>query len=81
MVVHNVLILVAYLLLGLAASLGLPGFAVWPAFLSLPLGLLQIYQMWRISNGFKPNWTAVTLTGLALFAFMAYMITYAYWTN
>lgn len=81
MLMHNVLILTAFLILAVAAIFGLPRFAVLPAFLPLPLALLQIWQMRQIASGGKPNWTAVTLNALALFASMAYMMTFAYWTN
>ena len=78
---HNLLILTAFLLLVLAANLGLPAFVVLPGLLPLPLGLLQIWQMWRISNGAKPNWNALTVGDLALFAAMAYLVAFAFWTN
>lgn len=81
MVLHNLLILTAFLLLALAAAFGLPWFIALPAFLPMPLGLLQIWLMRRIADGMKPNWTALTLNALALFAACAYMITFSYWMN
>ena len=81
MLLHNVLILLAYVVLGLAAMFGLPPFIVLPAFLSLPLGLLQIWQIRRIASGYKPNWTAVTLNALVVFAATAYLITFAFWSR
>lgn len=78
---HNMLILTAYLLLGLAMTFGLPLFVALPAFFPLPLALLQIWQMRRIANGLKPNWSAVTLNALTLFAAMAYLMTFAFWTR
>ena len=81
MTLHNILIVVAFLLIALAASFGMPAFAALPALLPLPLGLLQIWQMRRIARGMRPNWTAVTLNGVALFASTAYLITFAFWTH
>lgn len=81
MVAHNVLILSAFLLLGLAMLFGLPSGIALPAFLPLPLGLLQIWQMRRIAAGAKPNWNAVTLTAVVLFASMAYLLTFTFWTR
>ena len=78
---HNILVLTAFLLLGLALSFKMPVFAALPAFLSLPLALFQIWQFRRISAGLKPNWTALTLNGLALFAAMAYLFAYSFWTH
>jgi len=80
-VLHNILILCAYLLLALAAGFGFPWFVTWPSLLTLPLGLLQIWQMRRITEGSKPNWNAVTLGAMALFALMAYLMAYAFWTK
>ncbi len=79
MQIHNLLILVGYLLLALAAAFGLPLFIALPAFATLPVGLLQIWQMRRVADGAKPNWSALTLNALALFAGTAYLLTFAFW--
>jgi 1,4-dihydroxy-2-naphthoate octaprenyltransferase len=81
MVLHNSMILVAFFLLGLALTYGLPFGIGLPAFLPLPLGLLQIWQMRRISDGAKPNWRALRLTALAIFATTAYLLAFAFWTR
>ena len=81
MSLHNALILFAYLLLALAVTLGMPFFIALPAFFTLPLGLLQIWQIRRIADGAAPNWKALTLTAIALFAAAAYLLAYAYWTR
>lgn len=78
---HNLLILAAYITLGLAVFSGLPFYIALPSLLTLPLGLLQIWQMRRIADGAKPNWTALTLTGIALFSVVAYLLTFAFWTR
>ena len=78
---HNILVLTAFLLVGLALTFGMPVFIALPAFLPLPLALLQIWQFRRISAGLKPNWTGLTLNGLALFAAMAYLFAYSFWTH
>jgi len=78
---HNALILVAYLLLALAVTLGMPFFIALPAFFTLPVGLLQIWQMRRIADGAAPNWRALTLTAMVLFAATAYLLSLAYWTR
>lgn len=81
MVLHNGMILGAFLLLGLALTFGLPLGIGLPAFLPLPLGLLQIWQMRRISDGAKPNWRALRLTAVVIFATTAYLLTLAFWTR
>lgn len=81
MVLHNFFILTAYILLGLAVTFGMPLSIAGPAFFTLPLGILQIWQMRRIADGASPNWTTLTLLPVALFAGLAYLLTFAYWTN
>jgi 1,4-dihydroxy-2-naphthoate polyprenyltransferase len=78
---HNLLIVIAFFLVALAASFQLPLFIALPALIPLPLGFLQIWQMRRIASGVKPNWTAVTLNALATFAAMAYVFTYSFWIH
>jgi 1,4-dihydroxy-2-naphthoate polyprenyltransferase len=81
MTLHNALILSAYLLLALAVSFGLPFAIAWPSFLTLPIGLLQIWQMRRVADGAKPNWTTLTITPLILFAAMTYLLAFAFWVR
>jgi 1,4-dihydroxy-2-naphthoate octaprenyltransferase len=81
MVLHNIFILMSFVILGLATVFRLPTTIALPAFLPLPLGLLQIWYMWRISLGAKPNWTALTISSFILFSTMSYLITFAYWTR
>jgi 1,4-dihydroxy-2-naphthoate octaprenyltransferase len=77
---HNILILIAYLLLGLAAILGLPWSLTWPGLLSFPLGLLQIWQMTQIASGAKPRWNFLVLNAIATFALTVYLLAFALWT-
>ena len=81
MTLYNILILFSYLLLGLAMLLGMPIPIAFPAFLTLPLGVLQIWQMRRISEGAKPNWQTLTLTSMILFGIIAYLLAFGFWTR
>ena len=81
MMLHNLLVLCAYLLLGLAMLMGLPVAIALPALFTLPVGLLQIWHMQNIAAGAKPNWNLLTLTGIAMFAITAYLLTFSLWTR
>ena len=81
MTLHNMLILTAFLLLGLAAAFGLPLAIALPPFLVLPLGLFQIWYMTRIAAGAKPHWKLLTLTAVSLFGLTAYLLAFAFWTR
>jgi hypothetical protein len=81
MILHNLVILAAYLILGFAALFGLPLSIALPGFLTLPLGIFQIWMMNRIASGARPNWTALTFTAAALVGVTTYLLTFAFWTR
>ncbi|MEN6435096.1 MAG: hypothetical protein ABFD14_11195 [Anaerolineaceae bacterium] len=71
---HNVLLLFAYMLVGVAAIAGQPWAITWPALLSLFIALFQVYQMVRITNGAKPRWRLLRFTSFATVAVTLYLI-------
>lgn len=79
MLLHNMFILISFVLLGLAGLFGLPPAIALPAFIPLPLGLLQIWTMRRIAQGAKPNWLTLPLNSVVLFAAVSYLLTFAFW--
>jgi 1,4-dihydroxy-2-naphthoate octaprenyltransferase len=79
MTMHNILILSTYVLLGIGLLLGFPPALALPGFLSLPLGLFQIWNMNRIAGGAPPNWRLLTLGAVSLFGLTAYFFTFAFW--
>ncbi|MFN2151567.1 MAG: prenyltransferase [Anaerolineales bacterium] len=79
MQLHNILILSAYLLIGVAMLLGYPTSIAIPALLSLPLGLFQIWYMTRIAGGAKPNWNLLGGLAVLVFGVTAYLITFSFW--
>lgn len=81
MILHNIFILMAYTLIGLAGVIGLPSAISLPALLPLPLGLLQIWNMRQIAIGQKPNWRALTLNAAVLFGTTSYLLTYGFWAR
>ena len=76
-VLHNVLILTAYLLIAAAALLGLPWGLTWPALLLLPLGAFQVWMMSRMADGAKPQWRLMTLAAVALPVLTAYFLIFS----
>lgn len=79
MVLHNALILLGYVLLALASLLGLPWFLVWPVFLTLPLGLVEIWLMERTRRGQKPLWRIMQFAMGATFVIPVYLLAFAFW--
>lgn len=78
---HNVLILVAYLMIGLAMLFGFPLPVALPALLSLPLGMFQIWYVNRIAAGAKPNWHLLGALAVLVFGVTTYLLTFSFWTR
>jgi 1,4-dihydroxy-2-naphthoate octaprenyltransferase len=81
MTLHNLSILVAYVLIGAFTLIRVPWIVSWPILLSLPFGLLQVAQMLRIAEGAKPNWWMLRLNAVSTFAVMAYLTTMTLWIH
>lgn len=81
MLLHNLLILAAFLLVAIAWIFDFPSFAVYPLLAVFPLGLLEVYYMLRIAGGMKPNWNALAVFAAALAALPAYVLALAFWTH
>jgi 1,4-dihydroxy-2-naphthoate octaprenyltransferase len=81
MTLHNLSILLGFLLIGGFVLLRLPWVVAWSIFLALPLGLLQIYQVQKIADGVKPNWWMLHLNAISTFALMAYLTTVTLWLH
>ena len=79
MTLHNVLIAVAFLALAAAVIAGIPARLVLPAFLALPVGIFQIWQMTRIAAGAPPRWRVLDYTAIASVALMAYFLALTLW--
>ena len=76
---HNGLIIGAYLMLASARLFGLSWALLWPAMLTLPFAIFQIWQLRNISMGAKPVWNLLTVNALAVFGLTAYLLTFAFW--
>lgn len=81
MLVHNLLVLCAYLLLVLALTFGFSWQIGAPALLTMPVGLLLIWRINRIAAGGKPQWKSLMLMSGALFCITAYLLTFSFWIH
>jgi 1,4-dihydroxy-2-naphthoate octaprenyltransferase len=81
MIIHNVLVLGSFVILGMAFIFGLPLRVGWPVFFVLPIGLFQIWMMNRIADGAKPNWNLLMLVAVSTFGLTTYLLTFAFWTH
>lgn len=74
---HHGLILLAFLLLGLAPLLGISIGLLWPAFLTIPFAILQIVSLHNITLGARPLWKPLTFLAASLFALTVYLLTFS----
>ena len=81
MLVHNILILMGFVIQGIAFALGFPLSVGWPVVFVLPIGLFQIWMMNRIAEGAKPNWNLLLLISISTFGLAAYILAFAFWTH
>ncbi len=79
MILHNLLVLLAFLLVGVSPLAGLSWNLTWPRLLVLPVGIFQVWLMWQIGNGAKPNWRLLRLTAGATFALVLYLQVFTLW--
>ncbi len=77
--VHNLLLAAAYLFFASALFMGLSFALVWPALLTLPLAVYQVFMLARISDGAKPVWPAFKINAAAIFGLTAYLLTITFW--
>ena len=76
---HHIFILFAYVFFAISTALGLSLSLIWPAFLTLPFALFQIFQLRNISLGAPTNWILLTATALSVFGLTAYFLTLTFW--
>jgi len=77
--IHNYFLLLTYLLYGLASIFGLSGILSLPAWFSLPLAVIQFWEMWRIGEGYKPRWKLLKLSSLGSISVLAYFFIFILW--
>ena len=76
---HHIFVIFAYIFFLAMPAFGLTLSLLWPAFLTLPFALYQIFQVRNISLGLPPNWTLLKATALAVFGLTTYFITLTFW--
>jgi 1,4-dihydroxy-2-naphthoate octaprenyltransferase len=76
---HHLLAAGAYLLFACGPLFGFPFSLLWPAFLSLPLAVLQIVWLNRIAEGNPPVWPFVTALAAGVIGLSAYSLALTFW--
>lgn len=76
---HHVFVIFAYIFFAISAAIGIPLTLIWPALLTIPFALFQIFLVRGISLGAPANWTLLTATALAVFGLTTYFLTLTLW--
>jgi 1,4-dihydroxy-2-naphthoate octaprenyltransferase len=76
---HHLFVLLAYLFFAASPAFGLSLSLLWPAFLTLPFALFQIFQLRNIALGGAANWTLLSVTALSVFGLTAYFLSLTFW--
>lgn len=76
---HHLFVLLAYLFFLASPLFGLSLSLLWPAFLTLPFALFQIFQLRNIALGAPPNWILLTVTALSVFGLTVYFLSLTFW--
>ena len=76
---HHIFLVFAYIFFLATTAFGLTLSLLWPAFLTFPFALYQIFQLRNISLGLPPNWTILHATALAVFGLTTYFLTLTFW--
>ena len=76
---HHGLVIAAYGLFAVAPLLGFSYGLLWPAFLTLPFAVLQIFWLRNVAMGARPIWTMLSANAISLFGLTAYFLMIAFW--
>lgn len=79
MSLHNLFLLTTFLLYGLASIIGLSEKLALPALVSFPIACIQFWEMWRISEGYKPRWKLLKISSLGSISILAYFLLFILW--
>lgn len=79
MIFHNILLIVAFVFIGIFGLLGLSWSFVWPMLLGLPVAVYEVFLILQIADGAKPRWRLLRLVAGGLYLLMTYLILITLW--
>jgi 1,4-dihydroxy-2-naphthoate octaprenyltransferase len=79
MIFHNALILLTFVFFALIVFRGFPWFILWPVFLALPIGLVEVWLMERVRRGGKPLWLVMKVATASTLFIPVYLLSFAFW--
>lgn len=78
---HDILITIGFLSLGISGLIGLPWALLWPTMVVSLIGIFEIILLHRIGEGEKPNWKLLKLVAHGLFGLSTYTMIFSLLIN
>jgi hypothetical protein len=69
----------SFLFFALSPLLGFPWGLVWPVFLALPFGVIEIAWLQRIAGGGRAGWKFLIPFSAAVFGLTVYLLALTFW--
>jgi len=79
--IHNLLLIISYLMFAVAPLFGIPFRLIWPTLLTLPMAIYQVVMLRNIMLGLKPNWRILTINATALMGIVIYLLMFTFWVR
>lgn len=81
MQLHDLSILIGFLLFAISLGIGLPRRVAYGMLVVLPVGLMQVWYMNRIRSGEPPRWGLLRLSSVGLVGLSTYLQLAGYWLS
>lgn len=78
---HDAAVGFAFISIVMAFVLGMPRRVALGSLIALPLGVAEIWMLWRIRQGDPPRWTLLTSSAVLLFGLTTYLQLAGYWLS
>jgi hypothetical protein len=78
---HDILIVIGFLSLGISGMIGLPWALLWPSMIVSLIGIFEIILLHRIGEGLKPNWKLLKLVAHGLIGLSTYTMIFSLLIN
>lgn len=79
--VHGAAVGFAFVTLLMAYLLGLPRQVALGSMIALPLGIAEVWMLWRVRQGDPPRWSLLTSAAVLLFGLSTYLQLAGYWLS
>jgi 1,4-dihydroxy-2-naphthoate octaprenyltransferase len=81
MKLHNYLLIIPYLLIGIFGFVGLSWNLTWPMLITFPIAMMEFVQIQNILDGGRPNWRILELSAGGLIGLIYYLQVFTLWTH